>query len=92
MLQGTTLAQYGPALACVAPALVPARTDARHYERLSENIFRFSPGKDINDDTDKVFGPHGAHSTNERVNMEGHVNAVQWYSLFLRNMDRTHME
>lgn len=31
-------------------------------------------------------------STNERVNMEGHVSTVQWYSLFLRNMDCAHPE
>lgn len=40
------------------------------------------------DDTDGMPGNHGAHSVNERVSMAGHVSAVQWYSLFIRNMDR----
>lgn len=66
---------------------MPANTDSRHYSQLSEHIFRFNPGRDLTDNTDDASGTYGAHSINERINMVGHVNAVQWYSLFLRNMD-----
>lgn len=88
ILQGTTFAQYGPELAFVEPLLLPARTDTRNYAQVSEHVFRFSPVGEVTDDTDGMDGNHGAHRVNERVNMVGHVNAVQWYSLFIRNMDR----
>lgn len=91
VVQGTTAAQYGTDLAYVAPLLLPANTDSRHYADLSENIFRFNPGRDLEDPSDDVSGKHGAHSVNERVNMVGHVNAVQWYSRLVRNMDHAFM-
>ncbi|KAJ4415770.1 hypothetical protein N0V82_007132 [Gnomoniopsis sp. IMI 355080] len=76
ILQGTTFAQYGSNLSYMAPLLMPANTDSRHYRQLSDHIFRFNPSKDINDPTDDVSGLHGAHRVDERVNMLGHVQDV----------------
>lgn len=67
---------------------MPANSDSRRYTRLTPHVFKFNPSKDVNDPTDEISASlHGPHSTDERVNMVGHVHAVQWYSLFLRNMD-----
>lgn len=75
----------------VAPILMPANTDSRHYHNVTKHIFRFSPGYDVADKTDNPFQSH-IHGTDERANMKGHVNGVKWFSMFIRNMDEADME
>lgn len=87
VLQGTTRNLYEDSgLTLVAPILMPANTDSRHYWNLTQHIFRFSPGHDMTDEFDDQI-QSGAHKNNEHVNIFGHVNGVKWYSSFIRNMD-----
>lgn len=81
VFSGTTRALYGQEV-IVAPALTTGNTDTRHYWDLTRHIFRFSPGWDPRDE-----GLGNAHTVNERVGASHHVAGVQWYSLFIRNMD-----
>lgn len=90
VLHGTTRALYGDAITMVSPILMPANTDSRHYGNVTKHIFRFSPGHDVTDSTDNQIQSH-AHGVNERANMQGHVNGVKWYSMFIRNMDEADM-
>ncbi|KAK7748769.1 hypothetical protein SLS53_000793 [Cytospora paraplurivora] len=91
VLHGTIQALYGANITVVAPFVVPASTDSRHYNKLTKHIFRFSPGNDVADATDNQYESN-AHRTDERVNMRGHVNAVRWYSTFIRNMDEAGLD
>ena len=63
----------------VVPFLVVGGTDARHYEPLSEHVYRFSPF---------VFDRsalHLAHGTDERISRQNLVRAVGFYVRLLRN-------
>ncbi|KAI1115809.1 peptidase family M20/M25/M40 [Nemania sp. NC0429] len=86
VLSGTTRALYGESM-IVAPALMPGNTDSRYYWSLSKHIFRYNPGYD----PELGFGLDGIHTVNERISLVGHVRAVQWYSLFIRNMDEAEL-
>lgn len=54
----------------VAPALLTATTDSRHYSELTDDVYRFHPWP--LDMSDRI----GVHGTNERVSVEGMVRAV----------------
>jgi carboxypeptidase PM20D1 len=59
--------------AAVLPYLVIGGTDARHYYRLTDQVYRFGPyvyGRD------SLLLPHG---TNERISVENLVRGVQFY-------------
>jgi len=50
---------------------------------LTKNIFRFGPGW--------VAGEEGLgriHTVDERQSIAAHVEAVKWFSRFVRNMDQ----
>ncbi len=59
--------------AIVAPYLVMASTDARKYEVVSHNIYRFSPYQVSNEDLDSI------HGTNEKISI---VNINKCISFF----------
>lgn len=62
-----------------APGLVMAGTDTKHYIDISENSYRFAPF---------VFGPDDPariHGVNERVPVDGYINAIQYYGGFIKH-------
>ncbi|HVN52975.1 MAG TPA: M20 family peptidase [Anaerolineaceae bacterium] len=65
--------------AIVAPYLLVATTDSRHYTALSPNIFRFMPvlidGKEL----------AGMHGVNERISLENCARMVRFYIQWIRN-------
>jgi carboxypeptidase PM20D1 len=63
----------------VAPYLSVAATDTRDYERLSDNIYRFVPGRVKAGDLKSI------HGTNERISVENYLEAVHFYRQVLRN-------
>ena len=65
--------------AIVAPSLLVAGTDTKHYIDLSENIFRFLPLKVTYEDLRKI------HGTNERINIEDYQKMIQFYTQLIRN-------
>lgn len=66
----------------VAPRLVVAATDARHFEEIADNSYRFL-GVEV--------GPHelrGIHGTDERVSVQSYAEAVKiYYQLILRSAE-----
>ncbi len=63
----------------VAPSLLGAATDSRHYSALSPNIYRFAPLR---------MGPedlHRFHGTNERMGVENFTEIIQFYAQLLKN-------
>ncbi|MGJ8687819.1 MAG: M20/M25/M40 family metallo-hydrolase, partial [Spongiibacteraceae bacterium] len=66
----------------IAPRLVVAATDARHFEEVADNSYRFI-GVEV--------GPHelkGIHGTDERVSIQSYAEAVKiYYQLILRSAE-----
>ena len=65
--------------ALVSPFLVIAGTDAKHFDPIAEDIYRFSP-MIINPDNIKSF-----HGLNERIAVKDFKKAVQFYQQLIQN-------
>jgi carboxypeptidase PM20D1 len=65
--------------ALVAPFLVIAGTDAKHFETIAKDIYRFSP-MIINPANIKSF-----HGLNERIAVKDFKKAVQFYQQLIQN-------
>jgi carboxypeptidase PM20D1 len=74
----TTLAQVFPGT-LTAPNLLSGGTDTKHYQKLTDNVFRFIPVTIHAEDLERV------HGTNERVGVENYAGAVRFYAQFVRN-------
>jgi carboxypeptidase PM20D1 len=71
---------FPPAL--VAPALLVAETDARHYAGLTKNIFRFLP---------ILLGPEDTrryHGNDERISIDDYERCIRFYAQLIRNSQR----
>ena len=65
--------------AVVAPALVVAATDARHYAPLAIDVYRFAPLRVSSEELVRF------HGLNERIAMADYANAVRFYVQLVRN-------
>jgi len=65
--------------AVVAPFLMVAGTDTKHYGEISENIFRFLPISIGREDLKRT------HGTNERISIKNYIRAIQFYTQMIRN-------
>lgn len=63
----------------VAPALVIAATDSRHYQGLSEQVYRFQPIKIDKEDTKRF------HGIDERIRVENYKQAIRFYRQLILN-------
>jgi carboxypeptidase PM20D1 len=64
--------------AVVAPALVVAGTDSRHYARISQDIYRFLPVRLGPEDLARI------HGANERITVDGYADLIRFYVQLLR--------
>ncbi len=65
--------------AIVAPALVIAATDARHYTGIADNVFRFLPTRLGAKDMGRM------HGRDERISVDNYGEIIRFYAQFLRN-------
>jgi carboxypeptidase PM20D1 len=65
--------------AIVAPGIVVAVTDSRHYSALTGNILHFSPIRLRPDDLPRI------HGTDERISTEEYRDAVRFYAQLMEN-------
>lgn len=65
--------------AVVSPSLVIAGTDARHYEAVSEQIFRFMPVQLSKDDLKRI------HGIDERISIENYKTMIAFYYRLILN-------
>lgn len=63
----------------VAPGLVIAATDSRHYSVLTGNILHFTPIRLGSDDLKRF------HGTDERIPINDYVNVVRFYEQLIQN-------
>jgi carboxypeptidase PM20D1 len=66
--------------AVVAPGLLVAATDSRHYSQIADNAFRFNPMVVTEAEVE------GFHGTNERISTDGLVKGVRAYVRLLRSL------
>ncbi|MBO0959581.1 M20 family peptidase [Neobacillus sp. MM2021_6] len=62
---------YGNAI--VAPYLMFAGSDAKHYDSISKNTYRFLPVQITPEDLNRM------HGTNEHISIENYINAIMFY-------------
>lgn len=74
----TTIAELFPG-AVVAPALVVGGTDARHYRRVSDAVYRFGPFRFAAAD---IRLPHGI---DERIAVDNLAGGVRFYARLIEN-------
>lgn len=65
----------------VAPYLTIGGTDARHYQKISNQLYRFTPVVVERSDLARL------HGTDERVSVENYLRAVEFYIHLIRNLD-----
>ncbi len=65
--------------AIVAPGLMTAATDSRHFSIVSDAVFRFSPFRMKNEDLARF------HGTNERLAISNYGEMIGFYQQLLRN-------
>lgn len=75
-----TIRQIAPE-AIVAPALLVAATDSRHYTKLTKNIFRFLPITLNAVDTKRY------HGVDERISIDDYQRCIRFYAQLIRNAD-----
>jgi carboxypeptidase PM20D1 len=63
----------------VAPGLMIATTDSRHYAALTDNIFRFSPVRATSQDLTRF------HGTNERLSIGNYADMIRFYQRLIEN-------
>ncbi|MEO1334346.1 MAG: M20/M25/M40 family metallo-hydrolase, partial [Myxococcota bacterium] len=66
----------------VAPYLVLGVTDARHFESITDNAYRFSFNRFGPEDLDRL------HGNNERISVENYAESIRFYALFLQKVAR----
>ena len=68
--------------AVVAPSLVIPATDARHYGRLTNNVYRLLPIVVTAEDLDRF------HGVDERIAVKGYADAINFYAEVMRRSSR----
>ncbi len=63
----------------VAPGLMVAATDSRHYTGLTDTILRFTPVRANADDLKRF------HGTDERLSIEGYADMIRFYRRLIEN-------
>ena len=63
----------------VSPYLMVAGADAKHYQKISPNVYRFIPVRFNSEDLKRL------HGTNERISVEGYQNTIRFYRQLLLN-------
>jgi carboxypeptidase PM20D1 len=76
-----TIRQTAPE-AIVAPALLVAATDSRHYSALTKNIYRFLPITLRPEDTKRY------HGIDERISIQDYDRCVRFYAQLIRNSQK----
>ena len=63
----------------VAPSVVIAATDSRHFTKVANQVYRFFPVKLVNEDLSRI------HGINERIGVEAYKDAIRFYHRLIMN-------
>jgi len=70
----------------VAPGLMLGATDSRHFDKLSDNIFKFSPVRAGSEDLPRF------HGTNERISVKNYAEMIRFYHQLILNSSKPSTE
>lgn len=62
----------------VSPMLMPANTDTRHYQNVTDHIFRYAPGLGAN---------ANIHSVDEYIEFDYHLHLTAFYFEYIQTID-----
>jgi len=79
-LQGAIRDTAAPERIIIAPRLLVAATDTRHYREISDNHYRFVWMRANSKDLGRI------HGTNERIAKSSIVDAVRFYHRFISQL------
>jgi carboxypeptidase PM20D1 len=65
----------------VTSGLTPGGTDTKHYKDITDLIYRFSPIR-------FEPGSDGPHSVNEHLPLLDYQNSINFYYLFIKNLEK----
>ncbi|MCM3693551.1 M20 family peptidase [Neobacillus niacini] len=68
--------------AVIAPYLMFAGSDAKHYDSISKNTYRFLPVQITSEDLNRM------HGTNEHISKDNFINAIKFYAEIIKNSNR----
>lgn len=68
--------------AVIAPYLMFAGSDAKHYDSIAENTYRFLPAQLTSDDLSRM------HGTNEQISIENYLNAIRFYIEIIKESNK----
>ncbi|MGM0843404.1 MAG: M20 family peptidase [Bacillota bacterium] len=68
--------------AVIAPYLMVAGSDAKHYDSVADNTYRFLPVQITSEDLNRI------HGTNEHVSVENYLNAIKFYIEFIKESNQ----
>ena len=80
VMQGTIRQVFPQSV--VAPFVVLAGTDTKHYEDVSSNIYRFIPMRITSEDLGRI------HGTNERLGINNLEEIIKFYIQLIRNSNK----
>ena len=64
----------------VAPGMILATTDSRHYQKIAKNIYRFMPIQMTSDDLSMV------HGSNEKISIDSFITMIHFYYQLIKNI------
>jgi carboxypeptidase PM20D1 len=73
-----TISETNPGVV-VAPSMMMGGTDSRHYNALTNNVYRFSPLKLSKDDLSRF------HGANERISIQSYIEMIRFYIRLIQN-------
>ncbi|WP_223702695.1 M20 family peptidase [Sutcliffiella deserti] len=68
--------------AIIAPYLMVAGSDAKHYDLVSENTYRFLPVQITSSDLNRM------HGTNEHVSVKNYLKAIMFYAEIIEEVNK----
>jgi carboxypeptidase PM20D1 len=71
---------YGNAI--IAPYLMVAGSDAKHYDQVSNNTYRFLPVQITAVDLNRM------HGTNEHVSIDNYLNSIKFYVELIKETNK----
>ena len=68
--------------AIIAPYLMFAGSDAKHYDSISDNTYRFLPVQITSEDLNRM------HGTNEHISISNYLNAIKFYIEIMKETNK----
>jgi carboxypeptidase PM20D1 len=68
--------------AVIAPYLMFAGSDAKHYDSISKNTYRFLPVQISSEDLNRI------HGTNEHISKDNFIQAIKFYAEIIKESNR----